>query len=101
MGPGARLRGARLRGARTGGLPGDRTTGYPAVCYTVTVAEAQRNERQDMLMFFAFVVLCASVILTVLIARHSWSTDTWTAIGAIGAFIQGAGVIAALVYAGR
>lgn len=52
-------------------------------------------------MFLGFVTLCGSVALTIVVARGTWSSDTWTAVGAIGSGVQAIGVISALVYAAR
>lgn len=74
-----------------------------AICYTGSVQDErnERNERRDTFMFLGFVVLCGSVVLTVVVARGTWSSDAWTAVGAIGSGVQAIGVITALVYAGR
>jgi hypothetical protein len=71
-----------------------------SICYTVLVTD-ERSDRRDILMFLGFVTLCGSVALTIVVARGTWSSDTWTAVGAIGSGVQAIGVISALVYAAR
>lgn len=61
--------------------------------------DPRSNGRHEVLVFLGFVALVGAIVITVLIATNRWSSNTWTAIGSVGAFGQAVGVIVGLVYA--
>jgi len=57
------------------------------------------KERQDPYVFVGFVLLCFATVLIVIVARGSWSTQSWTAIAAVATSVEAVGVLIALAYA--
>lgn len=59
------------------------------------------TDRTNLFMFLGFVVLCVTVVLTVLIVNDDWPTERWVAIGAVAACVQAIGVTVALAYGAK
>ena len=58
----------------------------------------QRNERQDILVFSAFMAVVLIVAMAIVVGRWSGNASPWIAVGAIGAIWQAAAVSVTLPY---
>jgi hypothetical protein len=57
------------------------------------------NAAREIRMFCSFLVLVSASVLTVIVASTRWRTESWVALGAVGACLQALGVLGAVGYA--